>query len=71
MQKETVQVDQTPEHIFSEGTDTVPMQEQMGEVDQIREKVIMQKMELIFLQQSQNATFSAGKKVKSKTIDCI
>lgn len=33
--KEAVQVDQASEHILREGTDAVPMQEEMGEVDQI------------------------------------
>lgn len=35
MDKEAVQVDQASEHILREGTDTVSMQEEMCEVDQI------------------------------------
>lgn len=51
MDKEAVQVDQAPKHILREGTDAVSMQEQMGEVNQIWEQVILQKVQLILLEQ--------------------
>lgn len=35
VEKQAVQVDQASEHILREGTDAVPMQEKMGQVDQI------------------------------------
>lgn len=35
MDKEAVQIDQASEHILREGTDTVSVQKEMGEVDQI------------------------------------
>lgn len=51
MDKEAVQVDQASKHILWEGTDAVSMQEQMGEVNQIWEQVILQKVQLILLEQ--------------------
>lgn len=51
MDKEAVQVDQASKHILREGTDAVSMQEQMGEVNQIWEQVILQKVQLILLEQ--------------------
>lgn len=66
MEKESVQVNQASEDILREGADAVSMQEEMGEVNQIWEKVILQKVELILLKQRQNAKFSAAEKNKAK-----
>jgi hypothetical protein len=50
VEKKAVQVDQATEHVLRQSTDTVSMQEELAQVDEVREEVILEEVELVLLQ---------------------